>query len=117
VVQAYISIFYFFSSVFLMTKEWKNIDREVILKLAITSVIGVIIGILVLTFSKPIILKRGLGVFVLLYVTYVLWGKKKIKLNKTGFVSFELWLVFFQVFFYWRSSLLFAIKLNKLLDH
>jgi hypothetical protein len=92
---AYISIFYFFSSVFLMTKEWKNIDREVILKLAITSVIGVIIGILVLTFSKPIILKRGLGIFVLLYVTYVLWGKKKIKLNKTGFVSFGVMAGFF----------------------
>jgi uncharacterized membrane protein YfcA len=103
---AYISIFYFFSSVFLMTKEWKNIDREVILKLAITSVIGVIIGILVLTFSKPIILKRGLGVFVLLYVTYVLWDKKKIKLNKTGFVSFGVMAgFFFRCFFYWRSSL------------
>ena len=85
---AYISIFYLFSSVFLIKKEWKNIDKKIIFKLAITSVIGVILGILLLTFSKPILLKKGLGVFILLYVAYVLYGKKKIKLNKGGVISF-----------------------------
>jgi len=38
----------------------ENIDKKIILKLAITSVIGVILGIALLTFSKPIILKRDL---------------------------------------------------------
>ena len=92
---AYISIFYLFSSAFLITKERKNIDKKIILKLAITSVIGVILGILVLTFSKPILLKKGLGVFILLYVFYVSFGKKKITLNKGGIISFGVMAGFF----------------------
>lgn len=84
---AYISIFYLFSSFFLIKKEWKNINRNIILQLAIASIIGVILGILILTFAKPLILKRGLGLFILVYVSYVLFGKKKIKLNKFGVIS------------------------------
>lgn len=85
---AFISIFYLFSSVFLIMKEWRNIDRKIILQLALTSVIGVILGIVVLSYAKPIILKRGLGVFILLYVAYVSFGKTKIKLNKNGVIGF-----------------------------
>ena len=85
---AYISIFYVFSSFFLIKKEWINIDRKVILNLAIASIIGVLFGIFILSFSKPILLKKGLGVFILLYVTYILFGKKKVKLNKVGTTGF-----------------------------
>lgn len=79
---AYISIFYFFSSIFLVYKEWRNIDRNVILRLGWASAVGVILGIVVLTYSKPIILKKALGVFILLYVAYVLFGRKDLKLGK-----------------------------------
>jgi hypothetical protein len=92
---AYISIFYLFSSAFLITKEWHNIDKIIILKLAITSVIGVILGIVVLTFSKPILLKKALGVFILIYVAYVSFGKKKVELNKGGIISFGVLAGFF----------------------
>jgi hypothetical protein len=92
---AYISIFYLFSSAFLITKEWHNIDKTIILKLAITSVIGVILGIVVLTFSKPILLKKALGVFILIYVAYVSFGKKKVELNKGGIISFGVLAGFF----------------------
>ena len=82
---AYISIFYLFSSGYLVFKEWKNIDKNVILKLAWTSVIGVILGIVVLTYTKPVILQKALGVFIILYVAYLVLGKKELKLNeKTG---------------------------------
>lgn len=84
---AYISIFYLFSSVFLIAKEWKNIDRKVIVKLTLASVLGVILGIIVLTFAEPIILKKGLGVFIILYVAYALFAKKQRKLNSTGSIS------------------------------
>lgn len=96
---AYISIFYLFSSIFLISKEWKNIDRKIIMQLAIASVIGVIIGIAVLTFAKPIILKRALGVFILLYVAYAILGKKKIKLNKNGVFGFGIMAGFFSGIF------------------
>jgi uncharacterized protein len=81
---AYVSIFYLFSSSFLIKKEWQNIDRQVILKLTIGSVIGVILGIVVLTYSKPVVLQKALGVFILLYIVYVLVGKKEMTTNNTA---------------------------------
>lgn len=85
---AYISIFYFFSSAVLVYKEWKNIDRNVIMRLGWASAIGIILGIAVLTYSKPIILKKALGVFILLYVAYVIFGKTDVKLGKKGNTAF-----------------------------
>ena len=85
---AYISIFYLFSSISLVYKEWKNIDKNVIGKLSIPSTIGVLVGIFVLTYSQPIILKRALGVFILLYVAYVVIGKIDLKLGNKGVMLF-----------------------------
>lgn len=96
---AYISIFYMFSSIFLIAKEWRNIDRKIIIQLAIPSVIGIIMGIVVLTYAKPILLKRGLGIFILLYVAYALIGKRKLKLNKLGVNSFGVMAGFFSGIF------------------
>ena len=92
---AYISIFYMFSSVLLVTKERKNIDKNLILKLTTATVLGIILGVLVLTFTNPIFLKKALGIFVLLYVVYVLFGKNKIVLNKGGIFSFGVMAGFF----------------------
>jgi len=85
---AYISIFYLFSSISLVSKEWKNIDKSVIGKLTIPSIIGVVVGIFVLTYSQPIILKRALGVFILIYVAYVVIGKIDLNLGKKGIMLF-----------------------------
>ena len=85
---AYISIFYLFSSISLVYKEWKNIDKNVIGKLSIPSIIGVLVGIFVLTYSQPIILKRALGVFILIYVAYVVIGKIDLKLGNKGIMLF-----------------------------
>src|SRR5690606_26139163 len=79
----------------LISKEWKNIDKKMILQLAVASVIGVVLGILVLTFSKPLVLKKALGVFILVYVAYITFGKKKIQLNKGGVISFGVLAGFF----------------------
>lgn len=85
---AYISIFYLFSSAFLISKEWKNIDKKMIFQLTITSITGVLLGILILAFSKPLLLKKALGVFILMYVVYIAIGKKRISLNKGGIIGF-----------------------------
>lgn len=79
---AFISIFYLFSSAFMVYKEWRNIDRDTILRLTLTSIVGVVLGIAVLTYSRPVILQTGLGFFILLYVGYVLLGKKELALGK-----------------------------------
>lgn len=75
---AYISIFYLFSSAYLIAQEWKNIDKKIILKLTIATVLGVVLGIWVLAHGKPIFLKKALGVFILLYVLYVVYAKDKV---------------------------------------
>jgi len=85
---AYISIFYLFSSISLVYKEWKNIDKSVIGKLSIPSIIGVLVGIFALTYSQPIILKRALGVFILIYVAYVVIGKIDLKLGNKSIMLF-----------------------------
>lgn len=79
---AYVSIFYLFSSSYMVYKEWRNIDKNTIVRLTVASLIGVVLGIVVLTYSKPVILQTGLGVFILLYVGYVLLGKKELTLGK-----------------------------------
>jgi hypothetical protein len=75
---AYISIFYFFSSVYLIAQEWRHIDRKIILKLTVATIIGVGLGIWVLAYGRPLFLKKALGVFILLYVSYTMYAKDKV---------------------------------------
>lgn len=75
---AYISIFYFYSSIYFIKKEWKNIDKRIILKLSIATILGVLLGIWVLAHGKPIFLKKALGVFILVYVGYTIYTKDKV---------------------------------------
>jgi len=84
---AYISIFYFFSSVYLIAQEWKLIDKKIILKLAFATILGVGLGIWVLAHGKPLFLKKALGVFILLYVSYTIYAKDKVfKQSKLTFL-------------------------------
>ncbi len=77
---AYMSIFYFISSPVLVYKEWKNIDKQIIIRLALSSIIGIAVGVWLLTFDKPIFLKKALGVFILCYVVYSFYKDKKFKI-------------------------------------
>lgn len=74
---AYISIFYFISSPYYVFKEWENIDMQLLKKLAISSLIGVVAGIILLIYAKPILLKKALGVFIILFVLNSLRPKKE----------------------------------------
>ena len=75
---AYISIFYFYSSVYLIAQEWRNIDRKIILKLGVATILGVGLGVWVLVHGKPVFLKKALGVFILVYVMYSVFAKDKV---------------------------------------
>lgn len=92
---AYISIFYVFSSISLLAREWPNMEKKILLQLAITSVIGVVVGIVVLTFAKPVLLKKGLGIFILLYIAHSILGKRKVILNRSGVFGMGLLAGFF----------------------
>ena len=64
----YISIFYSIASPIYFYKEWKNMHKVLLKKLAVTSLIGILIGSIVLIYGQPTILKKALGVFIVLFV-------------------------------------------------
>lgn len=76
---AYLSIFYFISSPYYFYNEWINIDKNLLKKLAISSLIGVFIGVILLIYAKPILLKKALGVFIILFVLNSLRTKKQLQ--------------------------------------
>ena len=83
----YISIFYSVASPIYFYKEWKNMDKQLLKKLAITSLVGVLIGSVVLLFGEPTILKKALGLFIILFVFNTIINKKKKKFgNKVQFI-------------------------------
>nr|WP_299626898.1 sulfite exporter TauE/SafE family protein [uncultured Tenacibaculum sp.] len=114
---AYLALFYLYSSIILVSKEWKNIDRPVILKLVLATIIGVGIGIWVLQFGKPLILKKLLGAFILLYVVYTTFLIKNegVKNPKLGFV-FGLFGGFFSGLFSTGGPLYVMVVKNAVVD-
>jgi uncharacterized membrane protein YfcA len=78
----YISIFYMISAPIYVYKEWEHIDKSLIKKITISSFFGVLVGIFVLMYGKPLILKKALGIFIILFVLNSLRIKKKSLLFK-----------------------------------
>ncbi|MGY8913787.1 MAG: TSUP family transporter [Flavobacteriales bacterium] len=76
---AYISIFYFISTPIFVYREWNNMDKTILKKLALSSVVGVIIGIVILSYGQPLILKKALGIFIILFVLHSLRVQKQVK--------------------------------------
>lgn len=77
---AYLSIFYMISTPFHVYKEWRFIDKILLKQLALSSFIGLIIGIIVLNYGQPMILKKALGAFIILFVSYSIFHQKEIKI-------------------------------------
>lgn len=73
---SYVTLFYGFASIYLVAKEWKDINKKIVISIIISSVIGVVAGTWVLTFGDPQFLKKVLGVFILAYVVYTYFDKK-----------------------------------------
>lgn len=78
---AYLSIFYLISTPYYVYKERHNIDKQLLMRLAICSLIGVVAGIILLVYTKPVILKKALGVFIILFVLNSLRPKGDLQLG------------------------------------
>ncbi|KQL52239.1 permease [Heyndrickxia shackletonii] len=71
---------------------WRHIERPVLIRLAITTVIGIPIGLLMLRFTPANVITTGLGVFLIAYGCYSILKKKLLKgldrplLNAGGWV-------------------------------
>tara|TARA_R110002073_G_scaffold336489_1_gene533971 strand:+ start:5833 stop:6552 length:720 start_codon:yes stop_codon:yes gene_type:complete len=114
--MAYISIFYMYSSVLLISKEWKNINKKIIIKLIIGTVLGVGIGVWVLSHGKPLFLKKALGIFILLYVVYSIYVKNKIFSHPKLEFVFGLFGGFFSGLFSTGGPLYVIVVKNSALD-
>ncbi|MBU1130980.1 sulfite exporter TauE/SafE family protein [Patescibacteria group bacterium] len=79
---ALMSIFFLLFSVVLVYKNWKDIDKKIVGQLAISIILGLVLGIYLLKFGNPLLLKKLLGVFIILFVVHSYFNKKKIKLFK-----------------------------------
>jgi len=79
---ALLSIFFLIFSIILISKNWKLIDKKTILEMLIGIIAGLFLGIYILKFGSPIILKKVLGIFVILFVGYLFIKKKKIQFFK-----------------------------------
>ncbi|MBU1017507.1 sulfite exporter TauE/SafE family protein [Patescibacteria group bacterium] len=84
---AFLSIFHLIFSVFLISKNYKLIDKNIALEMLTGGIIGLIIGIYTLKYGNPAILKKLLGIFIVLYVGHSSLKKRKIKIfDKVGFI-------------------------------
>ncbi|MCJ7507228.1 MAG: sulfite exporter TauE/SafE family protein [candidate division Zixibacteria bacterium] len=79
---ATMAILLFVFSFILVLKNYKEIDKNMLLEMGIGIILGIIVGVVVLRNANPIILKKGLGVFVVLYALYSLNKQKTIEIFK-----------------------------------
>ena len=76
------SIFYFVFSLILVYKNRKEIDKNTVMPMLFSGVIGLILGISTLKTIHPLLLKKSLGIFIILYVVYLFFKDEKIKISK-----------------------------------
>ena len=82
---AIMSVFLLIFSAIQLKKDWRDVNKKVIKELIFSIFIGMILGVYLLKHGNPIFLKKSFGVFILCYVMYSFYKKKKIKIiNNLG---------------------------------
>jgi len=82
---AYLSVFLCMFSILLVYQTWPQIDKKTVKELAVGIIVGLAAGVFILKMGSPLVLKRLLGVFILLFVGYRCLKKRKIRLpGRTG---------------------------------
>ena len=84
---ALMAIYLFAFSIILIWKNWKQIDRKVFSELLVPGALGLAIGTYFLAYGNAVILKKALGIFVIIIVFYSFFSKNKIRaFNRFGHV-------------------------------
>lgn len=84
------AIFFFVFSVFQIPSCWKEVDKKVFKKSFILVVIGIITGVMLISYIDPYFLSKGLGVFILYFVATKIFnfGKNSAFSKHQRFMSF-----------------------------
>ncbi|MDI6778397.1 MAG: sulfite exporter TauE/SafE family protein [Patescibacteria group bacterium] len=80
--SAIMAILYVFFSTVLVVKNWVNIDKKVVIEVLPGLIVGMILGVYLLKFGSPIILKKALGLFIVSFVIYNFIKNKEIIIFK-----------------------------------
>ncbi len=78
--NALYATFYITYSLFLVPKNWKDVDKTIFKTLFFSQVVGMILGVFLLQYGNPIFLKKALGVFIILFVLNSVFNTKKFHL-------------------------------------
>lgn len=96
---ALMAVLLFIFSLILVPKNWRHINKKIVLEVGIGMILGLLIGIYILVSVDPAILIKLLGIFILFYVGYSYVKKAKIEIfNKLGFVFGTLGGIFSGIF-------------------
>lgn len=74
---------------------WENVDLPVLKQLSIGTLIGIPIGLLLVTFASQSIITFILGIFLIFYGTYSLTKERTEKFQKYSWVDRPIWVIFF----------------------
>ena len=66
-------------SLITVPKYWKDIDKHIVLELSVGTVLGMPIGIYWLRFANPLLLQKGLGALIIVYIIHHYWKQRKVK--------------------------------------
>jgi len=111
---ALLSVYFFLISVILVSKNYRLMDRRAVFELGVASIVGMVLGVVILKLGKPIILKRALGAFILFFVGFTYIQKTKIELFKKLGVLFGLTGGFFAGLFSTGGPLFVVYIYNKI---
>src|SRR6056297_1691178 len=74
---AYLSVFLCLFSILLVYRNWAEIDKKTVQELSLGIIVGLAAGVGILKIGSPMVLKRLLGIFILLFVAYHFLKKRK----------------------------------------
>lgn len=88
--SAIMGILYVLFSIVLVVKNWKEIDKNIIKEVTPGLIVGMVIGVYLLKFGNPIVLKKALGIFIVAFVMYKFWDASEIRLFRRAGIFFGL---------------------------
>ncbi len=80
--SAIMAILYVLFSAVLVIKNWKDIDKKIVIEVLPGLIVGMILGVYLLKFGSPTILKKALGLFIISFVVYNFIKNKEIIIFK-----------------------------------
>ena len=109
---ALMSIFFLIFSIFLFWKNWRFMDKKILIDIWIPMFFWFLLGNYILATWHSEILAKLLWIFSILYVLYSQISKKQIKVfNKLGIIFWFAWWLVSWIWFPW--GILFIIYINN----